>query len=94
MAEVEKFLFNRREAALSLGIRFAASTTRLPVASETRRIGKKVLVTRQSDGCSRAVTTLTRSARHTAPDFDEATSQDYALPKGESTDGTQTSKAA
>jgi hypothetical protein len=46
---VEKFLYNRREAALSLGVSIRSVDYIISRRDlETRRIGKKVLVTRES----------------------------------------------
>ncbi len=47
--EVEKFLFNRREAALSLGISVRSIDYFIGARKlETRRIGAKVLIPRES----------------------------------------------
>ena len=49
MSDVEKFLFNRKEAALSLGISIRSLDYLISGRKlETRRIGAKVLVTRES----------------------------------------------
>ena len=46
---VEKFLYNRREAALSLGVSIRSVDYIIARRDlETRRVGKKVLVTRES----------------------------------------------
>jgi hypothetical protein len=46
---VEKFLYNRREAALSLGMSIRSVDYIISRRDlETRRVGKKVLVTRES----------------------------------------------
>ena len=46
---VEKFLYNRREAALSLGVSIRSVDYIISRRDlETRRVGKKVLVTRES----------------------------------------------
>jgi excisionase family DNA binding protein len=49
MAEVEKFLFSRKEAALSLGISLRSIAYLIAGGKlETKRIGKKVLIPRES----------------------------------------------
>ena len=93
MVEVEKFLFNRREAALSLGVSIRSVDYLIAGGKlETRRIGKKVLVTRESLRLF-ARGHHTDPIRPAAPDL---TSHRPAptLTKGERTDGTQTGKAA
>lgn len=46
---VEKFLYNRKEAALSLGVSIRSVDYIIARRDlETRRVGKKVLVTRES----------------------------------------------
>ena len=48
---VEKFLYNRKEAALSLGVSIRSVEYIISRRDlETRRVGKKVLVTRESRG--------------------------------------------
>ena len=93
MAEVEKFLFNRREAALSLGISIRSVDYLISGGKlETRRIGAKVLVTRESLRLF-ARGHHTDPIRPTAPDL-TSHSPTPTLRKGERTDGTQISKAA
>jgi hypothetical protein len=83
MSEVEKFLFNRREAALSLGISIRSVDYLIAGGKlETRRIGKKVLVTRESLRLF-ARGHHTDPIRPTASDFDEPQPHTYADEGGE-----------
>jgi excisionase family DNA binding protein len=49
MSEVEKFLFNRKEAAFSLGVSIRSIDYMIASGKlDTRQVGSKVLVTRES----------------------------------------------
>ena len=63
MAEVEKFLFNRREAALSLGISVRSIDYLIAGGKleDTPHWQEGFRLPGRAYGCSRAVTTLTRS---------------------------------